>query len=47
MARALWATADWLLCGLFWVGFAVGLPGYAIAHSAHYLGLLVAERRFR
>jgi hypothetical protein len=47
MSRFLWACMDWLLCLLFWIGFAIGLPGFAVANAAHYLGLLIAERRFR
>lgn len=43
--RVFWASLDWLLCIVFWIGWLIGLPGLAIAQIAHYLGLLVAAKR--
>lgn len=47
MSRSFLACLDWLLCGLFWIGFLIALPGTIIAHLAHHGGIMLAERRFR
>jgi hypothetical protein len=46
VSRSFATVLDWLLCAIFWIGFILALPGTAIAHAAHYGGLLLAERRY-